>query len=177
MPVNSKDGLYAFGSLETVEVPSAGPGTANDLVQKAPLGVLYRHQGNIYRYVKFFKGTTIAAAATKVAYWYAVDPPEGVFTVTCEVAIAIAGGKNLVAGVLGAVVTDGYYTWIQVGGVCDAVCAASVVAGDKLIYGGNGAFARNAAGTDLPDHVYAIALETVDPTSYVGSVLLQNLNW
>ncbi len=174
------DGLFTYGTLETVEVPGSGasPKTANDATAKAPLGVLYRHKGNVYRYVKFDNGTdNVAAAANKVAYWLALDPEAGTFTVTCDVSSAIGAGKNLVAGVLGAVVTDAYYTWIQVGGVTDAVLVASVVAGDKLIYGADGAFARNAAGTDLPDVVFAVALETVDPTSLVGSVLLQNLIW
>jgi len=170
------DGLHTFHSLEIVEVPSAGPGTANDPTAKAPVGVMYRHLGNVFRYVKFYQGA-IPAAATKVGYWYALDPPNGIFTVSCDVSACIAAGVNLCAGVLGAVVTNGYYTWIQVAGVCDAVCAAGVVAGDKLIYGGDGAFARVAAGGALTDQCYAIALGTVDPSSYVGSVLLQNLDW
>jgi len=172
------DGLFTFGTLETVEIPYAGPGYANDATAKAPLGVLYRHEGNVYRYVQFDNGTdAVAAAVSKVAYWKTLAPASGSFVVTCDVSSAIVSGVNLVAGVLGCTVTDLYYTWIQVGGVVDAVCAASVVAGDKLTYGADGAFARNAAGTDLPDAVYAIALETVDITTYIGSVLLQNLIW
>ena len=177
MTVTAKDGLYTFGTLETVEIPSAGPGSANDSIKKAPLGVLYRHKGNMYRYALFHRGS-IAAAANKVAYWHELDPVNSLFEVTADVSEAIdTAGANMCAGILGCVVTDGYYTWVQVGGVTDAVCVAAVTVGDKLIYGGDGAFARIAHGANNTDVVFAIALETVDPTSFVGSVLLQNMDW
>jgi len=173
------DTLSTFGTLQTVEFPSDGPGLANDATPKAPLGVTVRYNGNLYRYVKFDDGTdSVASAAGKVAYWKSLDPANGTFTVTCDVSSAIASGVNMCAGVFGTAVTDGYYTWIQISGVApNTVCAASVVAGDKLKYGGDGAFSRAAAGTAAADEVFGIALEAVDPTYYKGDVLLMNMDW
>lgn len=173
------DALSVFGTLQTVEIPSGGPGLANDATPKAPLGVIVQYEGQKYRYVKFDNGVgNVASGAGKVAYWKSLDPSSGTFTVTCDVSDAIGSGVNMVAGVFGCTVTDGYYTFIQVTGVAeDAQCVASVVAGDKLIYGGDGAFGRVAAGTAATDVVFAVALETVDPTSLKGNVLLQNLAW
>ena len=79
----------------------------------------------------------------------------------------------------GSVSYQGYYTWIQVGGVCTALTAANTVAGDKCI-GSSGTdmiFARNAAGVDTPDQVFAIALDTRNGTAGTNTVLLQNLDW
>ena len=173
------DVLSTFGSLQTVQFPSDGPGSANDASPKAPLGVTVRYEGNLYRYVKFDNGSgNIASGSGKVAYWKSLDPAAGTFTVTCDVSDAIGSGVNTVAGVFRTTVTDGYYTFIQISGVSpDTVCAASVVAGDKLKYGLDGAFGRVAAGVAATDQVFGIALETVDPTSFKGDVLLMNLDW
>jgi hypothetical protein len=169
------DGLYTFGTLETVEIPSAGPGSANDAVAKAPLGVLYRHQGNVYRYVQFSQGA-IAAVQYGVTYWKTLSPSAGSFEVTADISAAIGSGVNLVAGILGTVVTDTYYTWIQVGGTCTALCAASTVAGDICTYGTDKTFGRDASGS-MADQAYAIALDTRHITNGTCTVLLQNLIW
>jgi hypothetical protein len=171
------DGLYTFGTLETVEIPSSGPGVANDAVAKAPLGVLYRHQGNVYRYVQFDNGAgNVAAVQYGVVYWKTLSPSEGSFVVTSDISSAIGSGKNLVAGVTGAVITDQYYTWIQVGGVCTALTAESTVAGDACVYGTDNTFGRDAAGS-VADQAYGIALDTRHFTNGTNTVLLQNLIW
>jgi hypothetical protein len=182
------DGLFAFGSLETVEVPKLGPAVANDASALAPLGILLRHNGKVFRYVKFDKGTdAIAAVAYGVTYWKTLTMPDpengvaGVFTVTCDLSSAQNAGINLVAGVLGCVVTDGYYTWIQVGGIVTALCAASTVAGDLCVYGTDKTFGRNAYGSQV-NHPYGVALSTLvaaqgGTASNTCSVLLQNLIW
>lgn len=171
------DGLFTFGTLETVEIPSAGPGYANDAVAKAPLGVLYRHNGNVYRYVQFDNGAgNVASAAGAVAYWKTLAPASGSFVVTCDIESAIAAGVNMVAGVMGAVVTDQYYTWIQVGGVVTALTAADTAAGDACIYGTDSTFGRDAAGS-VADLEFAIALTARNTTAGTNSVLLQNLIW
>ncbi|MBF0562600.1 MAG: hypothetical protein HQL37_11385 [Alphaproteobacteria bacterium] len=177
MTVTAKDGLYAFGSLETVEVPSGGPGLANDAVAKAPVGILYRHQGAIYRYVKV-DASDVATAAGAVGYWLTagLDPANGVFKVTADISDAIASGVNMVAGVFGAVITDQYYTWIQVGGVVTALTAASTVAGDMVCYGTDSTFGRMAAGSQVNVN-YGVALGARNGTTGTNSVLLQNLAW
>jgi hypothetical protein len=171
------DGLYTFGTLETVEIPQAGPQYANDPVAIAPIGVLYRHQGNVYRYVKFDNGADdVAAVAGGVVYWKYLSPTTGVFTATSDISSAIASGVNLVAGVLGNVVTDQYYTWIQVGGVVTALTAQGTVAGDMVCYGTDVTFGRMAAGAQI-DVNYGVALDNQNTTAGTNSVLLQNLIW
>lgn len=169
------DGLFTFGTLETVEIPQGGPRLANDPVAKAPLGVLYRHQGNVYRYVQFHS-IGVGAVAGGVTYWYDLVPTSGTFEVTSNISLAIAAGVNLVAGVLGAVVSTGYFTWIQVGGVVDALTAAGTVAGDAVIYGTDSTFGRGVAGS-INDINYGVALTARNTTDGTNSVLLQNLIW
>lgn len=169
------DGLFTFGTLETVEIPSAGPGYANDPTPKAPLGVLYRHNGNVYRYVKFSQGA-IAAVAGGVTYWKTLAPASGSFEVTADISAAIGSGVNLVAGVLGTVVTDTYYTWIQVGGVVTALTAADTAAGDACIYGTDKTFGRDAANS-VADVPFGTALTARNTTAGTNSVLLRNLIW
>ena len=178
MTVTVKDGLFTFGSNEIVEVPpklSVGGDieNTNDAVQKAPLGVLYRHKGNVYRYVLVDTGTgPVAAAAGGVVHWSSLDPANGLFTVVTDYSDII--GKSLIAGILRCVVTDGYYTWIQVGGVCDCMVNTSTVAGDVMIYSSTdltfGRCAADAAVTALP---YGVALEA--DVAGVGAVLLLNM--
>ena len=174
------EGLFTFGTLETVEIPSAGPGAANDAVAKAPLGVLYRHKGNVYRYVLFDNGAgNVAAAVGAVAYWKALDPSNALlplFTVTGDISDAIGSGVNMVAGVMGNIVTDLHYTWIQVGGVVTALTAASTAAGDGVIHGTDNTFGRQAAGSYV-NQSFGTALDARNTTAGTNSVLLQNLIW
>jgi hypothetical protein len=190
MTVTLKDGLFTFGSQEIVEVPptmnisGAYPGdiaTTNDATQKAPLGTLYRHKGNVYRYVLFENGangqqTAVAAVAGGVVHWYSLDPANGLFTVTS--AYAAAKGKNLLAGVLLGVVTQGYYTWIQVGGVALlAGVDASTAAGEIMIYSStNQRFGRCAVDAALVGLPFGVALAVDAPTNF-GPVLLHNMIW
>jgi hypothetical protein len=181
------DGLYTFGTLETVEIPYAGPQYANDAVQKAPLGVLYRHKGNVYRYV-LCDGSDVDIVTGAVVYWETLSPTTGVFLVTADYDDGIAAGVNMVAGVqsnptLNPItglpqrnVDDGHYTWIQVGGVCYAQTAAGTVAGDGCSYGVDATFARMAAGSFI-NQCFAIALGARNGTTGLQQVLLQNLIW
>lgn len=176
------EGLFTYGTLETVEVPASGPGAANDAVAKAPLGALLRWNGKVYRYVKFDNGSgNVASVAYGVAVWKTLTMPtattDGVFTVTMDWTDTL-GGKNAVAGIFGGVVTDGYYTWIQVGGTCTAKTAASTVAGDMCTGSTNdGIFARIAEAANVTDCVYALALSARNGTAGTNTVLLQNLIW
>ena len=191
MAVKTVDVLNTFGTLETVERPKETAGgliKANDKTAKAPLGVLYRHKGNVYRYVQHNPGTAVAVKAGGVAYWKTLSPADGDWVVSSDQTDSI-GGVNAVAGIyvdditVGAAastafVTAEYYTWIGVGGVFRVQCAASVVAGDKLIGGTTDLqFERVAAGTQPTDVVFGIALATRDVTSTSVKALLQALDW
>jgi hypothetical protein len=175
MTIYNPDGLFAFGNAETVELPinTGAPDTANDASAKAPLGTLYRFKGNLYRYVKFDNGTNnVAAIAYGVAHWKTLTPASGIFTVTSDYADALAS-INGVAGILGCVVTDAYYTWIQVGGVATVKCAASMVAGDKGIgdSGTNLQLARIAAGSSTTSIAFGIATASRDGDGFDTFIL------
>lgn len=171
------DGLFTFGTLETVEIPAAGPGSANDATPKSPLGVLYRHNGNVYRYVKFDNGSgNVAAAANGAAHWKTLSPTTGVFTVTSDQTDAI-GGINTVAGIFGCVVTDLYYTWVQVGGVAPCKVNSGTTAGDKMIGSTSDLTLDHIAdGSNVTDAIFGVALDAYD-TDGTALVLLQNLMW
>ncbi len=170
MTVTIKDGLFTFGTQELVEIPNDSAGliggiaSTNDSVQKAPLGVLYRHKGNVYRYVKFDDGAAVAAVAGGVVHWLTIDPANGSFVVTSDESGSI--GLNLIAGILLGVVTDQYYTWVQVGGVAMANVADSTVAGDVCISGTTDlAFDRLAADATITYKPFGVALEAKSNTT------------
>ena len=137
MTIYAPDALSEFGNALTAELPpnDAAPGTANDATAKAPLGTLFRYKGNIFRYVKFDSGTDVVASAKYgVAHWLlaGLDPTNGLFTVTSDYSSGLAG-INSVAGIFGAVLTTGNYTWIQVGGVATVTSNVSTAIGDSMI--------------------------------------------
>ena len=180
MTVTLKDGLFTFGTQEIVEVPNesiagvvtgvGGIANTNDATQKAPIGIMYRHKGNVYRYVLFNSGAgAVASAAGGVAHWYSLDPANGKFTVTSDQTDAggtSAASLNTVAGIFGCSVTTGYYTWIQVGGVAMAYVADSTVAGDVCIGGGTDLyFGRIAADGSIIYEPFGVALEAKSHTT------------
>ena len=90
MTVSTPDGVFTFGSGQVQQVPSAGPGSANDSVAKAIIGSLYRENGKVWRYVQFDSGTgAVASAAGGAAHWKSLDPPNGTFIVTSAYASRI----------------------------------------------------------------------------------------
>lgn len=174
------DSLSAFGNAQIVEIPPdliaspyGGIANTNDATAKVPLGTLYRYKGNLYRYVKFVKQTNANVAALgSVLFWHTTqfDPTAGKFSVTGDYTYALAG-LNAIAGIMLCTVTDGYYTWIQVGGYAYAFVAGSTVAGDKMIGTADDTmyFNRIAGATaEITDVVFAIALSSVGSNkSYV----------
>lgn len=185
MTITIKDGLYTFGTNQVVQVPpsltvaaSGDIGATNDAEKKAMPGVLYRHKGNVYRYVRLAVGVhAVASAAGGVVHWDHIDPDNGEFEATSDYSDAF--GKNAVAGVALGVVTDVYYTWIQVGGVVMAYVADSTAVGDVMIYSttdlGFGRCAADAAVTGMP---FGVALEAKsNTTADKAKVLLLNLIW
>jgi hypothetical protein len=184
------DGLFTFDRKEIVEIPTNGPEYANDSTALNPLGCLMRYLGNTYRYVKHSPGTAVATVAGGVAYWAALAPASGTFTVSSDYTDSIAG-TNGVAGFYGrhldadastyVPVTSGYYTWIQVGGVVAAYFKDSSPA--------LGAKAFGYSTTDLMlDYVTVSATTTSHPIGIVisaeiatrtgyFSTRLENLDW
>jgi hypothetical protein len=189
MTVTTPDGLFQFGSNQTAEVPST-PGTANDATPKAPLGALYRANGKVWRYVRLDADEDVATAEGGVAHWHDLAPADGTFTVTSDVSDAL--GYNLVAGIFGCVVTAGYYTWIQVGGIADKVLldvtaltgdavAAFNAKGVKCSYSTTDLRLKCAsaatAGTPRAVIYGVVTSATNYTTSAYGAVLLMNLDW
>ena len=179
------DGLFLFGSNQTAEVPST-PGNANDATPKAPLGSLYRANGKVYRYVQFDDGAAVTAVAGGVVHWKTLAPASGSFVVTSDQSGAL--GKNLVAGVLGSVVTDQYYTWIQVGGIASCTGldfsgisgdpVAGYVKGCKAAYSATDlAFKLTPPATSPAAVVYGVVVAATSYTAGTGDILLQNLEW
>jgi hypothetical protein len=173
------DQLSAFGNAQTVEIPPdliaspyGGIRNTNDATAKNPLGTLYRYKGNMYRYVKFDNGSDdVAAAAYGVVHWSSLDPTAGTFTVTSDASSALAS-INSVAGVLGTtVVTNGYYTWIQVAGLVSALVASGTAVGDAMIgYATDLYFNKTAADSEILSVPFGIALTAV--SSNKSSVIL-----
>lgn len=171
------DGLAAFGNAQTVEIPpdltvGGGIASTNDAVAKNPLGTLYRYKGNLYRYVKFDNGSgDVASAAYGVSHWKTLDPSAGTFTVTSDRTDALLN-INGIAGIFGGVVTDGYYTWIQVGGLASVFVAAGTAVGDMQIGGATDLyFAHVDADGTLTSVLFGVALTAV--SSNKSSVILR----
>jgi hypothetical protein len=167
-----------YGPNQVAEFPQAGPQYANDATPKNIPGRIIQYKGKKYRYVQFDNGAAVTPLASGVVYWKELDPSTGIFIVTADETDTLAQ-INGVAGVLELVdiPTDQYYTWIEVGGVVDALVADSTVAGDKCIGStADQTFGRIAAGAAVTDNVFGIALDAKD-TAGTSKVLLQNLEW
>lgn len=176
------DALHTFGTQEVVEVPGSGasPGTANDQVSKAPSGILYRHQGNIFRYVQFDKGTgSVAAVAGGPVYWKTLTPTSSIFLVTSDYTDSVAG-INGIAGILGTIVTDQFWTWIQVAGICSAMVKAHALIGAQLLGYASAdlTFDFVAVNANPTGNVFGIVhAANLVSTNSNTTVLLQNLAW
>ena len=179
------DGLFTFGTLETVEIPALGPEYAVDTKALAPVGVLYRHKGNVYRYV-LYKDPAYPANPSdycllgEPVYWLRLDPPNGIFEVCSDPAVGLADINGL-AGIGCSPsndVVDGIHYWIKVGGVAQVnfIGPSAPDPGDKMI----GCLTPwsadhiNIGGPDT-DNIFGV----VQGAEYMGlnPVLLQNLMW
>ena len=124
---------------------------------KEGIGVLRYEGAKVYKYVKYNTGTgTIAAVAGNVAYYHGDDS----YTATvAEVTSDLSDSANLGAGVLMAVIPNGYYGWIQIKGVATLTTALTAGAdGNALTAVGStdGTLDVSAAVTDA---ICAIALD------------------
>ncbi len=113
-----------------------------------PPGSITRSAGNLYQYVYFASGTSVAGAP---AYWLATsDPTTGNFNVTASVTLS---GSNVFAGVfLASGITAGSWVWIQVGGINNGIVVASgPVVGDRLTATASGIFTAATSGVSGVD--------------------------
>jgi hypothetical protein len=167
-----------FGLNQIVELPSGGPQLANDATVKNIPGMVIRYNGKIYRYVQFDDGVgNVAAVAAGAAHWKTLTPASGLLIVTSDQTNAI-GGINTVAGILGCVVTDQYYTWIQVGGPATVKVQAGTIASDCMIGSTTDlTLDRIASGATHSNNIWGVALDTRETTYGTATILLQNLVW
>jgi len=122
-----------------------------------------------YRLVKFDNGSgNVASAAKGVAHW----KDRSTFTVTSDVTDA-ESGNNGVAGIFLAAITDGYYCFVQIGGLAQFTTGGGVADGDLVV----------SKGTDLTgitmDAVnqlpFAISNVADEATYGTGYLILGNL--
>lgn len=170
-----------FGvNTNTPQVTTGNPRTVNDAVAKNPLGTIIRYKGNKFMYVKFDNGSgNVAAVAGGFVHWKTLTPEANppVFTVTSDQTDAMAG-LNSVAGVIGNVVTDLYFTFIQISGIYpNAKVVAAADINDTLCGSATDLVLKEVPGTYDPNlNVYGICLANAT-TAGVANVLLQNLDW
>lgn len=168
-----------FNETLTPEVSTGNPRTVNDATQKAPMGAVIRWKGNKYMYVKFNNGQgNVAAVANGVVHWMTglFDPATKLFTVTSDQTDAIAG-RNSVAGIIGNIVTDGNYTWIQITGVSSCKVTATTDLGDCLVGSATDLVLQEGPVTYTPDLMqFGVALANATTAGLIN-VLLRNLDW
>ena len=107
----------------------------NDEFAQATLGELVYDSKNRkgYMYVQFDNGAgNVASAANALAYWKTAASFIATSDLTDAPSATGANDANFVAGVFTGVVTDQYYTFIQVDG---RVSALKTDAGDDIVFG------------------------------------------
>lgn len=128
------------------------------------LGQVFEANQRFWRLVKFDDGTgNVASIDGGLAYW----KDKANWTVTADASDA-EGLADGVAGGMHAVITDGNYCFIQIGGDQAAVVvAASTVNGDHMTghASTDNVFTRTAAGTAAVDKQMATALTTRGTTT------------
>jgi hypothetical protein len=128
------------------------------------LGQVFEKDNKFFRLVKFDNGTgNVASIDGGLAYW----KTKASWIVTTDASDA-EGLANGVAGGTHAVITDGNYFFIQIGGDQAAVVvAASTVNGDHMTghASTDNVFTRTAAGTAPVDKLMATALTTRGTTT------------
>jgi len=128
-----------------------------------------------YKYIKFDNGSgNVAAAAGNLAYYFDKTDFDGI-TVTSDVSDT---DKNLVAGVLQAVLTDQYYGWIQTWGYYATVKTNAdddIAAGDAIIGDGDGTCNSTAQDTAPTNRVvgWAVADDVNDDDTVAVNLCLE----
>lgn len=115
-------GAFSSFNESALNDSGSGPWAGN-------LGMITEDNGKMYRLVKFDNGTgNVAAAAGGVAHW----KTRASFIVTSDQTDAEAS-LNSVAGAFLMALTDGYYGFIQMGGVQAVTVDTTASAGTALI--------------------------------------------
>ena len=136
---------FGVGTVNIAPAATIGALNVAQLANPGDLGKVFEAEGKWYRIVKFDNGAgNVAAAVGNAAYWKDRDD----FVVTSDYSDSDCV-PNAVAGGFLAVVTDGYYCAIQVGGVQTGVNVATGAAvGDQLsVSSTDGRLATTASGT------------------------------
>lgn len=137
----------------------------NNLLPVAQPGALQFYNGNWYRYVKFDNGAgNVATTSGHPAFWM----DKSIWKVTSDKTSCEHGASNA-SGACGAflgVVTDGYYTWVQLTGRHPTVLLSGAGAiGQHLTIPASDVDAFTVgAWTTVASQVCGVQLATVDAT-------------
>lgn len=138
------------------------------------LGMIIQDEDKVYRLVKFDNGTgNVASVAGNAAHWHT----RASYVVTMDKSSGEFGSNGIAGGFLG-VVTDGYYCFIQIGGLQTLKTDGNADAGEILCgdtSDTDGVLIPVAAATSLPVAV----CHTADGSGTTAPCywLLGNLLW
>lgn len=122
--------------MKTIFNTAIGDFTEGD---KEGIGTLRREGNKTYKWVKFDNGDAIAAAVGQAVGYKKTG------YATCVVTPDISETDSVPAGVMQAVVPDGYYCWIQIKGPCTlATTVTSGADGAPFVFGADGVFVKSA---------------------------------
>lgn len=147
-----------FASYNEASLPFAGQ-----------VGMVIQDSDKVYRLVKFDNGGhNVASAANGVAHW----KDRSTFTVTSDCTDAEMV-NNGVAGIFLGVLTDGYYGFVQIGGLATFTTGGGVSKGDAVVSKG---VDLTGITMDAVNQVpFAVANVDDEPTYGTGYLILGNL--
>jgi hypothetical protein len=152
------------GILQYAPNPTAAE-NLNDPAPRVAPGALQCFNGNWYRYVKFDNGAAnVATTSGHPAFW----KTKSTFLVSSDKTDCQHGASNAsgACGVFLGVVTDGYYTWVQLTGIHPTVVLSGAgAAGQHLTIPASDVDAFTVgAWTTVASQVCGVQLDTVDAT-------------
>jgi hypothetical protein len=167
----------ASGRFFPVQVMHLGPAGTFASFNEATLplgtagqvGMVIQDADKCYRLVKFDNGTAnVASAANGAAHW----KDRSTFTVTSDQTDA-ESTINGVAGIFLGVLTDSYYGFIQIGGLCSFTTGGSVTKGDLCI----GTTTDLTLATQAAVNTLPVVVANADDVSTTGTgyLILGNL--
>lgn len=152
----------SFATVNVQYLGNAGDGNSNSGPFAGSLGQVVEDSGKCYRLVQHDKGSgSVASVAGGAAHW----KTRASFIVTMDQTDAQASLNSVAGGYLG-VVTDQYYTFIQMGGVQAVVTDTTCAAGKNLIgTTTDGTLVAGTTNTKGDQLTYAISYGTNTTTS------------